>query len=157
MVSGTEAGSLSGPGRSGASGSHDGSGDLMGPGESGVSVSTGRSSPPQRGNPLPQGGTLEARTSGGILDVLSPRGCSGGAELEGTNGDEGEPNGASRGSGEPDETSRGSGANSASSRIGAASGADSASSRIGAGSGADSASSRIGAGSGADSVIAAIL
>ncbi len=41
LVSGTEAGSLSGPGRSGASGSHDGSGDLMGPGESGVSVSTG--------------------------------------------------------------------------------------------------------------------
>ncbi len=28
-------------------------------------------SPPKRGNPLPQGGTLEARTSGGILDVLS--------------------------------------------------------------------------------------
>ncbi len=27
--------------------------------------------PPQRGDPLPQGGTLEARTSGGILDMLS--------------------------------------------------------------------------------------
>ncbi len=37
LVSGTEAGSLSGHGRSGASGSHDGSGDLMGHGGSGVS------------------------------------------------------------------------------------------------------------------------
>ncbi len=37
LVSGTEAGSLNGHGRSGASGSHDGSGDLMGHGGSGVS------------------------------------------------------------------------------------------------------------------------
>ncbi len=44
LVSGTEAGSLSGHGRSGASGSHDGSGDLMGHG--GVSVSNGRELPP---------------------------------------------------------------------------------------------------------------
>ncbi len=46
LVSGTEAGSLSGHGRSGASGSHDGSGDLMGHGGSGVSVSNGRELPP---------------------------------------------------------------------------------------------------------------
>ncbi len=32
LVSGTEAGSLSGHGKSGASGSHDGSGDLLGHG-----------------------------------------------------------------------------------------------------------------------------
>ncbi len=46
LVSGTEAGSLSGHGRSGASGSHDGSGDLMGHGGSGVSVSNGGELPP---------------------------------------------------------------------------------------------------------------
>ncbi len=41
LVSGTGAGSLSGHGRSGASGSHDGSGDLMGHGGSRVSVGNG--------------------------------------------------------------------------------------------------------------------
>ncbi len=46
LVSGTEAGNLSGHGRSGASGSHDGSGDLMGHGGSGVSVSNGGELPP---------------------------------------------------------------------------------------------------------------
>ncbi len=46
LVSGTEAGSLSGHGRSGASGSHDGSGDLMGHGGSRVSVSNGGELPP---------------------------------------------------------------------------------------------------------------
>ncbi len=46
LVSGTEAGSLSGHGRSGASGSRDGSGDLMGHGGSGVSVSNGGELPP---------------------------------------------------------------------------------------------------------------
>ncbi len=46
LVSGTEAGSLSGHGRSGASGSHDGLGDLMGHGGSGVSVSNGGELPP---------------------------------------------------------------------------------------------------------------
>ncbi len=46
LVSGTGAGSLSGHGRSGASGSHDGSGDLMGHGGSGVSVSNGGELPP---------------------------------------------------------------------------------------------------------------
>ncbi len=46
LVSGTEAGSLSGHGKSGASGSHDGSGDLMGHGGSGVSVSNGGELPP---------------------------------------------------------------------------------------------------------------
>ncbi len=46
LVSGTGAGSVSGHGRSGASGSHDGSGDLMGHGGSGVSVSNGGELPP---------------------------------------------------------------------------------------------------------------
>ncbi len=46
LVSGTGVGSLSGHGRSGASGSHDGSGDLMGHGGSGVSVSNGGELPP---------------------------------------------------------------------------------------------------------------
>ncbi len=88
--------------------------------------------PPQRGDPLPQGGTLEARTSGGIHGHAESRGCSGGAELEGTNGDEGEPDKASRGSGEPDGTRRGPGVpDSVSSWIGAASGANSVSSWIG--------------------------
>ncbi len=46
LVSGTGAGSFSGHGRSGASGSHDGSGGLMGHGGSGVSVSNGGELPP---------------------------------------------------------------------------------------------------------------
>ncbi len=46
LVSGTGAGSLSGHGRSGASGSHDGSGDLMGHGGSRVSVGNGGELPP---------------------------------------------------------------------------------------------------------------
>ncbi len=46
LVSGTEARELSGHGRSGASGSHDGSGDLMGHGGSRVSVSNGGELPP---------------------------------------------------------------------------------------------------------------
>ncbi len=46
LDSGTGAGSFSGHGRSGASGSHDGSGGLMGHGGSGVSVSNGGELPP---------------------------------------------------------------------------------------------------------------
>ncbi len=85
------------------------------------------SSPPESswGTPLPQGGTLEARTSRGILEVL----CLGGARkaLNWT---------------EPAETKA--------SWAGPA-GADSASSWDGAGAGADSVSSWDGAGAGADS------
>ncbi len=47
------------------------------------------SSPPKRGNPLPQGGT-NIRGYSGRAESL---GRSGGAELEGTSGDEGERTG----------------------------------------------------------------
>ncbi len=68
----TEAGSLGGHGRSRASGSQDESGDSMGHGGFGVSVSNGGKLPPESswGTPLPQRGTLDARTSRGILEVL---------------------------------------------------------------------------------------
>ncbi len=99
-------------------------------------------SPPKGswGIPLPQGGTLEARTSGGIL-----RGRSESAKLDRTSGDEGELGGT------------GWGADSASSWDGAGSGADSASSWDGAGSGADSASSWDGAGSGVEGSGTAVM
>ncbi len=101
------------------------------------------SSPPESswGTPLPQGGTLEARTSRGILEVLGLQldRTRGEGELGGTSGDEGELGGT------------GWGVDSASSWDGAGSGADSASSWDGAGSVAHSASSWDGAGSGADS------